>query len=84
VVETAVGRITGHNSGHFRSGMATPEVLNCSTVHGDRFYSHQNCSCIGFGRCATANTPSARGVVQSSDNIGFSKVDRSQYGMETV
>jgi hypothetical protein len=64
--------------------MVTPETLNDSDEHGDQFSSHQNRSCIGFGRCATAYTPSRRGVVQSGDSIGISKVDCSQYGMGTV
>jgi hypothetical protein len=83
VVEAAVGRNTGGSLGHFGSSMATPDVFNASNAHGYRLSSNQNCSGIEFGRCVTENTPSARDVVHSGDNIGISKVDCSQYEMDT-
>jgi hypothetical protein len=75
VVEAAVGRNTGGALGHFGSAVATPDVINASTAHGYRLSSNQNRSGIGFGRCVTENTPSARDVVHSGENIGVSKVD---------
>jgi hypothetical protein len=63
--------------------MATPDVINASNAHGYRFSSNQNRSGIDFGRCVTENTPSARDVVHSGENIGISKVYCSQYGMYT-
>jgi hypothetical protein len=48
VEETTVGRITGDNLGHFGSAMLTPEALNDSVVHDDRFSSYQNRPPIGL------------------------------------
>jgi hypothetical protein len=62
----------------------TPDVINASTAHGCRLSSNQNRSGIKFGRCVTENTPSARDVVHSGENIGISMVDCSQYRMDTV
>jgi hypothetical protein len=64
--------------------MSTPEALNDSVEHGDRLSSHQNCSCSGFGRCATRSTPTERDFINSHDNLGVSEVDCSQNGMEMV
>jgi hypothetical protein len=83
VVESAVGRNIGGSLGHFGSAVATPDVINASTAHGYRLSSNQNCSGIEFGRCMTENPPSARDVVHSGENIGISKNDCCQYGMDT-
>jgi hypothetical protein len=82
VVEAAVGRNTGGSLGHFGSAMATPEVFNASNAYGYHLSSNRDRSGIEFGRCVTENT-SARDVVYSGENIGISKVDCSQYGMDT-
>jgi hypothetical protein len=84
VAETAVGRFSGHISGHFGSTMSTPEALNDSIGHGDRLSSHQNRSCSGFRRSATGSTPTARDLIISPDNMGVSDVDCTQNGMAMV
>jgi hypothetical protein len=81
MVETAVGRNTSSNLGHFGSAVATPDANNASMAHGYCLSSKQNHSGIGFGRCVTENIPSACDVVHSGENIGISN---SQYGMDTV
>jgi hypothetical protein len=53
--------------------LATPEVINESNAHGYRLSSNQNRSGIEFGLCVTEN----------SEYIGISKVDCSQYRMDT-
>jgi hypothetical protein len=58
VTKTAVGRLSGHISGHFGSAMSTPEALNDAVEHGDLLSSHQNRSCSGFGRCNRKYTSS--------------------------
>jgi hypothetical protein len=84
LAETAVGRLSGHISGHFGSAMSTPEFLNDSVEHGDRLSSHKNRSCSGFGRCEAGSTPTARDFISSHDNLGGSEVDWSQNGMAMV
>jgi hypothetical protein len=72
VVEAAVRRNAGGSLGHSGSAVTTPDVINASTTHGYRLSS-----------CLTENTPSARDVVHSAENIRISKVDCSQCGMDT-
>jgi hypothetical protein len=68
VPEAAVGQITG--------------LL--SMEHGDQFSSHQNRSCIGFGPCATASTPTARDFIDLHENLVVSEVDCSKNDMAMV
>jgi hypothetical protein len=71
IVEIVVRRITGVESGYLGLAMATPgEVINDSNVHGDQFSNHQKRSCIGFGRCAAENAPTAGDFVHLHDNRG--------------
>jgi hypothetical protein len=84
MAETAVGRIAGHNSGHFGSETATPEASNASVVRIDRFYSHQNRSCAGFDHSAMESTPTAHDFISLHDSLGVSEVDCSGNGMAVV